>query len=512
MKKYLFLIATAITLGFTSCSEDSDGGNNENNFGSSSDIAGNWYVEKDNEEMRFNSSGTFYCKYSNVLLCEEKEGRWEYNNGKLSYFYDINKEKDWNVKDRTKIGFVIYNQTEGEIKLERIVETYKLEVGETTNIQIPADYQLGAMSYTSNNNRLASVTANGQIKAEGEKGTTYIKVVTNEGNVWVKVVVGDDRPDLWYDYVSMMGMTYRDMEKTLLQLNSDPVGDVAEDGSPFYIYDLTTKAHPTIKFLSVFLNPEKRTIKQIQLHLTNDVLGVAALDYMDAHYYKFSEDEDLVYYLSSRTIEESKSLIFYFKKDNVVIFWDVEDYLQSVAVEDLWTDFTPLFGANKEEVKSAMDGYGYPFLLSDNSYSKNGSDYYEIKNNAYASMVGFVFNQNNTTFEFWVYMNTKSSAQDVFDYLCAKYNLADNESTNGKYVFYTKDKSLRVVFDLTGIVIYSYININGRDNDLDANYVKGTNMKVAPKSHEKFQSKGQNNVQCQQISKFILSRSLFKKK
>ena len=91
MKKYLFLIATAITLGFTSCSEEecdhirTGGGEPQNS------IVGSWYEEAENEEMRFGENGSFYDKYCNVTRSEETEGRWEYDskNSKLTYTYSL---------------------------------------------------------------------------------------------------------------------------------------------------------------------------------------------------------------------------------------------------------------------------------------------------------------------------------------------------------------------------------------------------------------------------------------
>ena len=72
MKKILSLIALAITIGMTSCSDDEC----DHGIIIDGDIVGSWYEEAENEEMRFGESGPFYDRYANYLRCAEVEGRW----------------------------------------------------------------------------------------------------------------------------------------------------------------------------------------------------------------------------------------------------------------------------------------------------------------------------------------------------------------------------------------------------------------------------------------------------
>ena len=85
MKKKLSLIALAMTIGMTSCSDDECNHDPIDNGGY--EIVGSWYEEAENEEMRFSENGTFYDRYANYLRCAEVEGRWEYDkkNKKLTY-------------------------------------------------------------------------------------------------------------------------------------------------------------------------------------------------------------------------------------------------------------------------------------------------------------------------------------------------------------------------------------------------------------------------------------------
>ena len=132
-------------------------------------------------------------------------------------------------------------------------------------------------------------------------------------------------------------------------------------------------------------------------------------------------------------------------------FWTQED--------DLWTDFTSIFGSDRDTVKSTMEGYGYSYSFSDNSYSANGSDYYYIANNDYADTAGFVFNTDNQVSQYWIYFKS-AKVNDVNDYLTRKYTADENENTEYEHVFYNNNKDLKVVLDLmNGAVIYTKLDM-----------------------------------------------------
>lgn len=203
MKKILSLIALAMTVGMTSCSDDEC----DHKIGPGPDpvisIVGSWYEEAENEEMRFGENGTFYDRYANYLRCAEVEGRWEFDskNNKLTYNYPFMGQTqfaDWTVKNFKELCFTIFSSVVADHNLEKIVESYDLQVGKTATIEFSKAYpDYSITSYSSNNKRIASVTPDGVIKAEGEKGITYIKICTTQTNVWVKVTVGDNCSDMY---------------------------------------------------------------------------------------------------------------------------------------------------------------------------------------------------------------------------------------------------------------------------------------------------------------------------
>ena len=480
MKKILSLIALAMTIGMTSCSDDEcDHGIEPCTGCGNPPIVGSWYDEAENEEMRFSANGTFYDRYANYLRCAEKEGQWEFDskNSKLTYRYpDMGQTQsvDWTVKNLKDLSFTISSSKVADHNLEKIVESYDLQVGETAAIEFSKTYpNYSVTSYTSNNERIASVTSDGVIKAEGEKGITYIKVSTTQTNVWVKVTVGDNCADMWFDYVGLLGLDYSNMRKVLSRLG-DPYS--GEDG---YSFGFIHQYHDVADQTHVFLCPEDGMVTEVQLRAKKSVPEAEILSYMDSRYYKMDEKGSYVYYSSVEDVEQSKAIIVYNKSDKCVIFMETRHFFHNAHVVDLWTDFVPLFGSDKNQVKSAMDEYGYSFLMSDFDYSKDGSDYYYITGNPYAQMVGFVFNPDKKVSEFWVYMNTESDPKDVYDYLCAKYTEYESESSQYELVFYNDDKSMKVTFDLkNAAVIYTKLTMKQHEanNDILGNYYEGLGM------------------------------------
>lgn len=444
MKKVLYLIAIAISLGFTACSEDKCDHQTEISPETTISAVGNWYNEAANEECRYSADGTFYTKYNNVLRSEEIEGRWEYDkaNSKLSWRYVFmgqNQFDDWKVKNLTDFSLTISSNEKGEFTYEKIVETYKLEVGNTANIKFAVEYpDYVVSSYVSTNPRLATVNSDGLINAEGEKGTAYIKVRTNQGNVWVKVIVGDDCQDLWFDYVGVISQDYSTMISTLSSLGKPYTG---EDG---YSFGFKHTHHDVVDITKVYLCPEDGLVEEIQLVLKESVPEAEVLAYMNSHYYSMMEDESLVYYSTLKDKDASKAIVAYDKEKKVVYFLETKHFFQKAH---LWKNFTKLFGKNKTEVKNAMTSYGYSFLTTDVSYSDNGSDYYNIVDNDYVKMIGFVFNPDNQVSEFWVYLKSSAVIKTVYDDLCNKYQEASDENSSIRRVFYNQDKSLRITLD-----------------------------------------------------------------
>lgn len=494
MFKKISLAVMALIFGMSSCSEEScdhvTGGSGE----LSTAIVGNWYDEAENEEIRFSESGKFYDRYANYSRCGETEGTWEFNSktNKLTYSFPFTGGMnyiDWTVKDLTESSFTLSSSKNGMHKVEKIVEEYTLNVGETVEIKCGG---FGTWIYGSKNERIASVNPRtGVIKAEGEKGITYIKVsnlaTTNLGkvsetSVWVKVTVGDNCADLWHDYVGLIGLDYASVTKALSSLGTPVAGT---DG---YSYAYGHTVHDVADSTNVFLCPEDNLTNEIQLVLKESVPESAVLSYMNSHYYKMTGNDSYVYFSSSSDPETSKAIVVYNKQQRRIVFCETQHFYQKAHVKELWKDFVPLFGANQAAVKKAMGEYGYKLLMSDASYSKDGSDYYTVSGNKYITMVGFVFNPDKQVSEFWLYMDTTSDANEVYKYLLAKYKEEKTESSKTSLVFYNDNKTMKVVFDLKyGTLTYTKLSM--KQHETPKKEMLGTYYEALGMSHDQIVSK-----------------------
>lgn len=444
MKKFLSLMLAAFAV--VSCNDDCD--HNYSGGGGippKADIVGSWYEEEENEEMRFSSSGTFYDKYSNTQRSSETEGRYELSSDgrKLTYNYTFMGQTqfaDWTVSNRNELSFTITSDKVGTHLLEKIVETYNMVVGKTQQISFSNDYpNYTVRSYKSNNERIASVSESGLITTNGEKGTTYIKIATDNGNAWVKVVVGDECLDLWYDYISLIGQNYAQVRTILGNPHQN-------DGDQGYFYAMDN--HDVIQQVNLWLNPRTRTVDTFNLLLKEGVPSEVILTYMESRFYKYKTIGSSVQFLNNSSLDNSIAIIEYNQEAKTIIIIDIKQYY------NLWPDFTSIFGLNKEQVKTEMERMGYEFYQSFDTYSANGSDAYLISGYDMPYAVEFVFNPDNVVSQFWIYMKENNEAQ--LNVLKDLYEYAKDEQEGRTFPFYNKDKTMRVELNLDkAAVVYT---------------------------------------------------------
>lgn len=470
MKKFLSLIALAITFGMASCSDD-ECDHTTNPTPQENPIVGMWYEETNNEEANYDESGTFYDRYCNVELSGEIEGRYEFDqaNMKLTYRYSFigqNVQKDYTVKNLSELTFTLSSQDAPALNMGKIVEKYKMEVGEVVKLKFSSErVDININSYTSKNERIASVTPDGTVTAIGEKGTTYIKIATSVGNVWAKITVGDDSKDLWCDFTSVIGENYNTMKQYFSRL-----GDPVSDGINYFAYYPAN--HLYIKNINVLVDTEKDMVTAIQVYLRESIPAIEITSYLNSRLYK---QENVDFYSNMPITEDSKALVTYNQEDNVVTYLET----QSTLHPELWHDFTKLFGSNNNQVKAAMDKYGYLFSMTSYSYSKNGSDYYSIADNDYIETVGFVFNPDKQVSEFWLYLTTTVNISEVYNFLTNnKYIEYKSESTASTLVFYNTDKSIKVTLDrYQGALVYTKVTMKQHEApEMLGEYHKGIGM------------------------------------
>lgn len=414
MKKILSLIALAMTIGTPSCSDDD---HNSSDGPVTIPVIGSWYEEAENEEMRFSENGTFYDRYANYFRCEETEGRWEYDskNSKLTYTYPFMGQTqfaDWTVKNLKELSFTISSTKVADHHLEKIVESYTLEVGKTANIEFSKthpDYTV--ISYTSNNERIASVTSDGVIKAKGEKGVTYIKVNTTSSNVWVKVTVGDNCAEMWHDYVGLMGLDYRNMRQVLSRLGEP------QSGSDGYSFRFIHEQHNVINYADIFLRPDNGTVVEAQLWLKKSVSEAEILSYMTSRYYKLAEDKDYVFYSSAEDENTSKAIIVYNKSDKCVIFFETKYFKEQTGQEEMLGNYYEGLGMTRNQI---LAQYGAP-------YSEDEDILFYYVGTDYINLAAFYMDTNTGKCKrSLVTINENVPPSTIIDYLNSQYTVFPN--------------------------------------------------------------------------------------
>ena len=470
MKKLAFLLITAFAVA--SCNDDCNHG-----FGtdvSISDIlVGSWYEETLNEEDSYSASGSLYGKFCNTMTQGEGNGRYfiDSERNRLTWSLTTNRSSqtsDWKLTNVSELSFTMFSDV-AQLTYGKIVETYKMERGESKQISFNEEAVVG---YESSNSNIASVSSAGLVTATGEKGTVYIKLKLSHANVWAKVVVGDDTPDLWIDYSRLLGHDFNTMKVILgVQNTSQDFGNYTS-----YTY-MMTNAHNTLNLVNVFIDNTNHKITQIDMYLKTGIPQEEILAYMNSHYYKIEGNFAHEYHYSTLpTLEESRATYAYDTERKTVTIMSKDDY-NDIMNPAPWPNLNVCFGLTKEQVKSEMDKKGYTFYQSKDNYSFNGSDAYFINTHPGALETEFAYNPDNVVSEYWVKLSGKTDEDlyPAYDYLSAKYTEAKDEEVPGfGNIFYNNDKTLKIKLDVFKHAVAFYnMTLQPIDRVILGNYWQG---------------------------------------
>ena len=391
-------------------------------------FAGTWYEEAENEEIRFTKSGTMYDKYCNINRSGEIEGRYEVDieNKRMTYTYEFLGQMqfaDWKLSDMTDISFTISMDMVGAHTLEKVVEIFTLNVGESCTLSFfdeNPDYTLVSMETDS---RIVSIDDNNEITAAGEKGTAYIRLNTDKGTAWAKVVVGDDCMDLWYDYVSFIGKDYKYMTSVL--------GAPSINGEDGYSFGYSMLLHDLITEVDFFMNTSTGLIEEIGLSLINAAPAAQIQSYMNSHYYPTSEIGTGDYYTTGPSLAKSIALVRYRKNDNVIRFFDASFYA--------FPDYSQELGKTQEEIVARYGELLYGHLPM-----------YEVKNR-YGSSVYFLISETLSTVTAVQFtLMPDHDIEEVHKILSSTYNYYKTDETNTKYAYRNageEDSTIMVIYD-----------------------------------------------------------------
>ena len=407
-------------------------------------IVGTWYEVGENEEIRFSESGTFYDKYCGKDRSGETEGRWEFDkeNMRLTYTYEFMGQMqfvDWKVTDLSELSFTIYNDQVGSHKLERVVETIYMEAGDSCSIRHLVDKY--GMTRMENVDPLSGIIDFNhgytyQINASGEKGSAYVKIDTDQGTAWVKVIVGDDFLDLWYDYDRFIGMTYGYMTKDL--------GTPSINGEDGYSFGYSMIYHDLLYEVDFFMDPSTGLIDEIGLIFQDGAPAAQIKSYMDARYYPTNTLGIANCYTTSPTLQESVAILQYQEDQNVVWIMDASFFKMPDYSEDL--------GKTEDEIVAKYGELYYGIL-----------PLYEVSNH-YGYSIYFVISETTgavTAAQFALV--PEISVNEVNSILSERYNYYQSNETNTMFGYRNageEDSTIRVIYNSEDATVTWYDLLN----------------------------------------------------
>ena len=447
MKKTPFLIVLCSLFLLASCCKEE-----ERTSLDLTNSIGEWVYDHPEEgiweTMKFTSSGIFY--FSNRvdtwnIQNDKNDGRYFLDGANITGTYFLNgvsMNLNMTVSQITNYSFTArFNDTGLNFTYAKLLGTVKIKPGQTMIPDYATYVSVGIKGYSSHKPNMVTVNATtGEITAI-RSGRTYIDVITDEGTT-VLEVTSFDADNLFSDYSWALGMTIPEV--------------VSREGNDYYYRDDTDGLIylsdeyliDTLKYFTGIY--DKIHVEFVQLDLNNNLTSSQIVKTLKKKYELISEDESSCSFLTGQTIDDLPVTIIYRYNDKESqIVWGL---LQPFS---LWTDFKVFFGRDKDYMRTELPLWGYNFMFSDYSYSRNGSDYYKITDSEYAAMVGFVFNTENKMCEYWVYLFDDVRQSDVYTYLNTKYVQSVSERTSTQYVFYDKTRRQRIVFDKSGYVSYT---------------------------------------------------------
>lgn len=335
MRKYLFLVAAATVLGFSSCSEEdcNHAGEGNSTIGYS-EIAGSWYDPIENEEVKYTENGTFHDKYANNYRASHTEGRYEINANKLTYTYKLmgqNQFSDFTLTDyKPDYSISLYSEKIGKTVLYRISNVVNLDLG--------AEAELPCSGLESTDSRIVSIDGT-TAKSNGMKGTVYLK---NAQGTYVKVMVGNDIDDLWMDYTKAIGLTVAEMKDLL------GTPDELTENDAFYTGVNTT--HDMIKYVGFSI--ENGVVTGLGIFFKDGISEEEITTYLKDKYFYNTE---MGMFTSHKSLTASIFVAQYKKDTNTLIFQkrpvNIPDYTVLFAksradIDDIFAGQQPLAEAN----------------------------------------------------------------------------------------------------------------------------------------------------------------------
>ena len=347
---------------------------------------------------------------------------------------------DWKLRDVSKYQFVEYSD-KAILTYGKIVETYEMNGGDTQKIAFD---ELNVLGYESINENIATVSSDGAVTTTGEKGTAYIKIKTTEANVYAKVIVGANVPDLWIDYSSLLGGDYDDMKELLGSPSINSKSYI--NGEEVDNYSYNTPFHSILKGVLVAISQTTHKVVQIALNINDGVPQDAIMSYLKNHYYQQNGESAGEYsFSSSSDSEKSRAVYVYDPVSKIVaLFPSFEEYDKQMKLA-YWPRFSQLFGLNKEQSKIVAGNKGWKFVKTSDAYSFNGSEIYTFEGYDFNNTIELVYNTEDVVSQCILYfMPDITLISKISESLQGNYIPAETESNKIKTVYYDKNKTVKL--------------------------------------------------------------------
>lgn len=325
MKKNLFLIASAIILCFTSCSEvECDHFTEGESNISLSELVGVWYDPEMNEEIKYMENGLFYDRYANKHNAKYTEGRFSLQHGnKLSYTYSYmgqNQYNDFTISEVVpNVRFKITSKQTGSVVLHKVTDVINVELG--GSVQLPDG------SFSSPDERILSIDGS-NAKSNGMNGVVYLK---SSNDTYIKVIAGSETDDMWMDYSYFIGKTISDVKNAF----GSPSGSIDNE---IYYKDMELTHSSVIS--TQFVIGENNVVTSLGIFLKDAVSEFDVEQFLGEKYF-FNNTVKL--YTSHKELSNSIFVIEYDKDKKLLFFTKRPVGLM---------DFTNIFGVSKSYIKS----------------------------------------------------------------------------------------------------------------------------------------------------------------
>lgn len=453
MKKLLLFMLACVAL--VSCSDEPE---DKTVHVNNSNLAGEWVYDHPElniwEVIKFQPSGIYYYwnKVSSAdwkFQNEANYGRYTIeDNNKIICHHTINgfaveiKMTMLSISDYAFSAEFNDGASLGIIDYARVIDKKMIKPGEAFTPNYKALVKVDIKGYKSHNTAIATVDpTSGEIKGV-KPGFTYIDVETAEGTAAIEITVFDPENPI-VDYSFALGKTIPELVEILgdnYEYRNDKNG---------LVYTTDDYLCDTVKFITGIY--DYNHVEFIQHFFNNRLSAEEINDHLKSKYTFLASGEDYEAYISDLTDAEGNPILYSFDKKKSILS------IYVLLPSDRWTDFSFLFGMSKSVVANEMAERKYNFIISDYSYSANGSDYYQMNDSYDANLVGFVFNGEEKMCDYWVYLTNAGlkNKKAICTWLESRYTLASDESTKNQYVYYDKTKRMRIVFDLSGYVSYT---------------------------------------------------------